>query len=263
MKKDFEILEDWFYDNYMVFNPRKCEFMGFGKNNENEVFTYHEIQLKKTATKKLLGITIDEHLNFNEHLTNVCKKDSKSLMHYRECLLFLAIDRKVMSNFFISGQFNYCALIWMFSSIRSYRKINKLHERSLRLCYSDYTLSYDELLSKQDLVSIHVRNIQQLMIEIFKCLKGIYLPIMNDIFRQTNIPYTIRNSKDLDSWLPKTVYCGLETLAYKGPQLWQQLQARIKKSCSIVSFKYNIKQWKDPKCSCRVCKTYIGGLGFI
>ena len=99
------------------------------------------------------------------------------------------------------------------------------------------------------------------MIEIFKCLKGVSPPIMNDIFRLRNI--TSDDPRDLDSWLPKTVYCGLETLAYKGPQLWQQLPARIKKSSSLVSFKHNIKQWKDPKCSCRLCKTYIGGLGFI
>ena len=123
--------------------------------------------------------------------------------------------------------------------------------------------SYDEFLSKQDLVNIHVRNIQQLMMEIFKCLKGLFPPIMNDILRLRNIPYTIRNPRDLDSRLPKTVYCGLETLAYKGSQLWQQLPAKIKKSNSLLSFKQNIKQWKDPKCSCRVCKTYIGGLGFI
>ena len=83
---------------------------------------------------------------------------------------------------------------------------------------------------------------------------------MKEIFRLRNIPYTIRNPRDLDSWLPKTVYCGLKTLAYKGPQLWQ---LPIKKSSSLVSFKHNIKQWKDPKCSCRVCETYIGGLGFI
>ena len=168
-----------------------------------------------------------------------------------------------MSNCFISGQFNYCPLIWMFSSIRSCRKINKLHERSLRLYHNDYTLSYDELLNKQDLVNSHVRNIQQLMIEIFKCLKGISPPIINDILRLRNIPYTIRNPRDLDNWLPKTVYCGFETLAYKGRQLWQQLPAKIKKSSSLASFTHNIKQWKEPKCSCRVCKTYIEGLGFI
>ena len=75
---------------------------------------------------------------------------------------------------------------------------------------------------------------------------------MNDIFRLRNIPYTIRNARDLDRWLPKTVYCGLETLAYKGPQLWQELPDKIKKTSFLVSFKHNIKY---PKCSCRVCKT--------
>ena len=80
------------------------------------------------------------------------------------------------------------------------------------------------------------------MIEIFKCLKGMSPPIMNDIFRLGNIPYTIRNLRDLDSWLPKTVYCGLGTLVYKGPQLWQQQPVKIKKSSSLVSFKHNIKQ---------------------
>ena len=59
LKKHFEILQNWFYDNHMVLNPCKYEFMGFGKTNENEVFIYQEIRLKKTTTKKLLGITID------------------------------------------------------------------------------------------------------------------------------------------------------------------------------------------------------------
>ena len=60
------------------------------------------------------------------------------------------------------------------------------------------------------------------MIEIFKCLQGISPPIMNEIRN------TIRNPRDLDSRLPKTVYCGLETIAYKGPQLWQKLPAKTK-----------------------------------
>ena len=78
----------------MVVNPRKCEFMGFGKTNENEVFTYHKIRLKKTTTKKPLGITIDEHLNFNDHVASVCKSASRKLNALLRVLLFLAINRK-------------------------------------------------------------------------------------------------------------------------------------------------------------------------
>ena len=54
LKKDFEILENWFHENYMVFNPRKCEFMIFGKNSEKELFTYHEFRLKKLLLRNYL-----------------------------------------------------------------------------------------------------------------------------------------------------------------------------------------------------------------
>ena len=81
----------------MVLNPPKCEFMSFAKNNDNEVFTYHDIRLKKIDSKKLLGITVDEHLNFNEHLTNVCKR-----VHCLACLLFLVINRKRLCQTFSS-----------------------------------------------------------------------------------------------------------------------------------------------------------------
>ena len=43
LKKNFEVLENWLYDTFMVLSPCKCEFMRFGKANENEVFNYYEI----------------------------------------------------------------------------------------------------------------------------------------------------------------------------------------------------------------------------
>ena len=63
------------------------------------------------------------------------------------------------------------------------------------------------------------KNIQQLMTEIFKCIKGLSPPIINEIFRLKNIPYTVTNPRNFDSQLPKIVYCGLETISNKGPQL--------------------------------------------
>ena len=167
--------------------------MSFGITNENEVFAYHEIRLKKTATKKLLLVTMAEHLNFNEHITNVRKIASRKLNALSRASSLLSYwQKKVVLNSFISGQFNFRSLIRMFSSIRSYRKISKLHRMSLRLCHNNYTSSYDELLSKQNLVNIHIRNNQKLMVEILKCLKGLSLPNMNWIFMLRNMPYNTK-----------------------------------------------------------------------
>ena len=73
--------------------------------------------LKKT-TKKLLGITIDEHLNFNEHLTNVYTSASRKLNALsRVSSLLIYEQEKVVPNSFTSGQFSYCPLICMLQTL--------------------------------------------------------------------------------------------------------------------------------------------------
>ena len=131
------------------------------------------LSFMKSDSKKLLmrnSLVTKEHLNFNEHMTYVCKKASGKLNELSRVSSVLSYQRKGVSNSLVSQKFSYGPRIWMFSSIRFYRKINKLYERSLRLCQNDYTSSYDKLLSKQGLLNIHTRNPQQLMI--FKCLRG-------------------------------------------------------------------------------------------
>ena len=61
-----------------------------------------------------------------------------------------------MSSFFMS-QFNYCPLVWMCHSRLMNNKINRLHEKCLRIVYNDKTSSFVELLDKDGPVTIHKR----------------------------------------------------------------------------------------------------------
>ena len=140
-------------------------------------------------------------------------------------------QKKVVSNSFIERDFSYCSLITLVNFIRSYRKVNKLHERFLQLCQNEYNLSYEKRFSKQDLVNIHLRNIHQLMIEIFKSL-GLCPSCTIEIFISRNILYTISNPRDLSSHFPKTVYCRCDTTTSRGPKIWQLLPEEIKNAAS-------------------------------
>ena len=73
-------------------------------------------------------------------------------------------------NAFISSQFSYCPLIWMCHSRSLNSRINRIHERALRIVYKDNDLSFDSLLEKSGSVRIHHRNLQILATEIYKVL---------------------------------------------------------------------------------------------
>ena len=85
-------------------------------------------------------------------------------------------------NSFFNSQFSYCPLIWMFHSRIMNIKINRLHERYMRLIYGDKTSSFEELLEQDKSVSIHTRNLQILATEMFKVYRRISPPIFSNYF---------------------------------------------------------------------------------
>ena len=80
----------------------------------------------------------------------------------------------------VSSQFAYCPLIWMFRSRQINHKIYKLHERALRIVYND-NFSSIELLSKDNSVTVHQRNLQIFATELHKILNRLSPDTIQDI----------------------------------------------------------------------------------
>ena len=70
---------------------------------------------------------------------------------------------------FIDSQFNYCPLAWMFHSWQLNTKINKLHERALRIAY----LAFQQSLDLDKFYYTHHRNLQNLAVEMYKIKKDL------------------------------------------------------------------------------------------
>ena len=71
----------------------------------------------------------------------------------------------------------------MFQSTTMNNKINRIHERALRLVYFDHISSFNKSLKKGRSFSIHHENIQGLTIEIYKFFHGLPPSIMKNFFR--------------------------------------------------------------------------------
>ena len=148
-------------------NPDKCHLILSG--TENRGINVRNVAIQTSQNEKLLGVFFDEKATFGYHIENIYKKASRKLQALARVAPYMDLSkRKYLMNAFFNSQFSYCPLVWMCHSRALNNKINRLHERCLRLIYNDKQLTFEELLEKDDSVSIHIRNLQTLPIEMYK-----------------------------------------------------------------------------------------------
>ena len=122
--------------------------------------------------------------------------------------------RQMLLRAFIESQFSYCPLIWMFHSRTLNNKINRLHEKALRIMYGDYTSKFESLLEKDSSFSIH-QNGETVAIEIFKFLNGLSPQIIYEVFQiKSRALNYLRDKSELYRKNPKTVAYERVSLVY-------------------------------------------------
>ena len=166
---------------------------------------------------------------------------------------------------FITSQFGYCPLVWMFHTRRINNRINRLHERSLRLTYKDFNSIFQELLDKNKSVSIHhQRNLQVFAILLYKIKNNLSPGIVREIFyANSQTHYDLRCNLEFQTINVHTVRYGTESLSFMANKIWPLIPTAIKNSPTLESFKAAIKLWKTKDCPCRLCKAYVQQIGFI
>ena len=81
---------------------------------------------------------------------------------------------------FIEWQFAYCSLTWIFCQRSSQTRINHLQERALRIFYNDNESTFEDLLKKDNSVSIHHKNIRLLGIDLYKVKNNLSTHLMSE-----------------------------------------------------------------------------------
>ena len=261
LERETNILLDSFKCNEMKSNPDKCHLI-IVINQDNDIKIGNDV-ITSGNSVKLLGVTIDNKLNFNEHVDNICKKANNKLQALARIAKYLSPDKlRIIMKTFIESQINYCPLIWMFHSRQLNSKMNKLHERALRIVHKNPNLTVQLLLNLDKTHCIHNRNLQKLAVEMFKVSKKLVPAPIQELFPIYDNIYNLRSQRCWQSHV-RTVGFGTESFTYRGQKTWHLLPESIRKSETLIEFKAKIKHWTPVGCTCRLCKTYIHNLGFI
>ena len=180
---DVERVMNSFKSNSMVRNPHKFQIMFLGHNIKEPVVMYiNGISINSTDKVKLLGVTIDKQLNFNEYIKNICNTANNKGNALSQDKTLHRQTQRLLCYAYILSHCNYCPLIWMFYSKTRNVLVNRTYKRAVRVAYENKHLSLEELLVVVGNVNIHVKNIWILMMQIFKNLMHINPEFMWDIF---------------------------------------------------------------------------------
>ena len=154
LEETSEILFKWFNDNLMRINGDKCHLL-VSTNNTVKI-KIGNFDITNSKSEKLLGVKFDHKLSFYDHISEICKKTSRKIHALPRVASYMNISkRRILMIAFFKSQFSYCPLVWMCHSRANNGKINRLHERCLRIIYSDKQSSFEMLLEKDGSVSVH------------------------------------------------------------------------------------------------------------
>ena len=253
---DSNKLLDWFHFNPMQANPEKFQGIAIGKKSHE---TITSLKLKDTPIVfenevKLLGITVDFKLNFDTHISNICKKASRQLNCLKRLGKFLTrLGRLTVYHSFILSNFNYCPLTWHFCSEANTKKMERIQERTLRFIYDDHNTSYEDLLMKSKLPSLKLRRIRTMALESFKIINKDCPVILQDLLTVKHNRYNFRYHNTVEVPHARTTRFGLQSFRHKAAATWNSLPDHVRCMSSFNQFKSFISNWDGSQCKCSAC----------
>ena len=182
---------EWFQDNHMKVNPEKFQCIVFGKVVNPDTFLINGNVVRPDERVKLLGVDIDNKLNFGHHVSHICQKSGKQVKVLGGLSRVLNESNKLLLySSFISCYFNYCCVLWHFCN------------KALRYSMLDFKSPYKQLLYNCGKSTLFVQRLQKLMEVIYRILwiVSVILKRYYKLLKNFNI-YVVK----LGSW-----YHGLE-----------------------------------------------------
>ena len=257
LENDSINLIDWFSKNLMKANSDKFQAIAIGPktNKHNLSFDLKGNKITCEENVKLLGITVDSHLNFDKHISEICKKASQQLNILKRIGKYLnRLGRLTIYYSFILSNFNYCPVTWHFCSEKNTKKIEKIQERALRFIYEDYENTYENLLKKSKLPSLRIRRLRTIAVETFKIIHKQSPSYLHDIISIKDQKYNFRHQDKAVLPRVRTTRYDLNSFRYNAAQIWNELPNHFRQETSLEHFKNIIHTWNGSSCQCSACR---------
>ena len=236
---ELDNIKDWTQTNRLSLNLTKTYGLTF-TNRKNDITPSSIIMnggiVKPVQQTKLLGITIDNNLTFEQHIFNISNKISKSIgIMYKIKNL---VPKSVLVTIYYSFVYPYLIYgneIWGGTNDCHIKPLILLQKKIVRIITkSDYLAHTNPLFKATNILKI--TDIHKFMI----ATKMYKMNESNNVIRPSH-SYSTRTANNL---LPTyhRLTMTQRNLSYIGPRLWNTIPADIKNSKNVSQFKIEYKK---------------------
>ncbi len=245
------IVCEWLKANKLTLNANKTKYVIFGNRhilNTKPNLNLHVgiSKIERVDEMKYLGVILDEHLTFDQHINYIIHKSSKKLGVLRRAREYLNKTTKILLyKSLILPHLDYCDLIYMCTKEENLAKLQQIQNCACRI-----------ILKADNLTSTKVLH-QNLNLPTLKQRRAIHMAMEchNNIFNEEaglhsffeKIDSTRRRTTRMENTnCMKTAnirsVVGRKAFSFRGPDFWNKLELDLRLITSKNGFKQHISK---------------------
>ena len=154
LQQDLNMLQKWADTWLMTFNPTKCEFIRVSHKKHPRICDYYiqEHPIKVVTHAKYLGVTIDEHLSFNEHVNRIAHKANTVKAFLQRNITSCPLQVKENCyRIMVRPIMEYACTVWSPHTKKNIQILEAVQRRAARFVKNDYSNFSSVTAMMQDL----------------------------------------------------------------------------------------------------------------
>ena len=249
LNRDLLNINQWLIANKLTLNLTKTEFMLIGSRQKlknlpiSRTLEINGTQISRVDVTKSLGVLIDEHLTWSNHIDSISKKISSgtgAIKRIRYCVPPATLQKIYQGLVQAHFDYVYCSIVWGTCGATLADKLQRLQNRAARvLTFSSYDTNANQLFKSLNWKNLETRRQISKAEMVFKSINGLTPQYLTNKFIQrcdVN-PYNLRDVENkLAIPLPRTNYFR-NSFSYSGATLWNRLPSEARQASSLISFR--------------------------
>lgn len=250
INEDFEEILSWCCRNSLPINPDKTKLLYVGVPQLMRTLpatlpsaTILGTEIKPVTVVKDLGVHIDCHLNFNEHITKTVSDCMFKLTRVNRIKHLL--DRSTLIyliNAFVFCKLFYCSTVWSNTSNKNIKKLQLVQNYACRIVTG--LKKYDhitEALKSLKWLNVKKKLLFNDLVMVYKCINNLTPNYLCERFKQRSEIHQRDTRQKSELTLPKCrIAAGQRAFAFRGAKSYNFLPKFIRDTDSLSGFKKKI-----------------------